>query len=939
MNTTSDQLYELLPAIYRLRDLEQGEPLRLLLSIIGEQVGLVEADIGRLYDNWFIETCDEWLVPYLADLLGVRGLHAISPTGFTQRAYVANTLSYRRRKGTAPMLEQLARDTTLWPCRAVEFFELLSTTQYLNHLRPHSLRTPDLRLIDVLARLDTPFDTIAHTAEVRRIAVERGRYNIPNVGLFLWRLAAYPLAEVAPRAVTQPADGRYSFTSLGYDAPLFNRPQTEETIGYLADETNVPDAIRLLAFHLDLAAYQTQNSGIPPADRPKNSLYYGPDASLVIKRDGLPVPPMDVICMNLSQWDRPPAGKVGVDVARGRIAFAVGETPGEVTAGYRYGFSGDLGSGPYDRRRLVRPGEPPLEAYLNSVAEPDGLGLRLKVSAGDFTTIAAALVQWQAQGQPDAVIQIEDSRTYEENLAIPMTAADLVIQAKNSERPTLIGDIAVGGSAEGRLVFDGLLIAGSLAVGPGNSLRQLELRHCTLAPGVRLDIDGAPQQPETPSLTVELPNDHLRVRLERCLSGPLRLPSEIISLEVEDSLIESPRRGQPAHVSPALVSGSLASFPALGPTQPSLQLTIGDEGPHLVTLAAKPATLAPARDLLQAAIRAAHPSPAFSETRVISAENRLIILPGRPAPVVVEATESDDSADLLRLSPGSGQAIFALVSGPLDPFPPLRAAAPELAVTLGEESGLASLAGVPASLAQARDQLQAAIRAAGASPAFTSAVVGSLNETQQLAVLPGAGQVVPRFAATPADSTTLVDLALGSSLPALAASLTGERPGPPTTLVRTSVLGPVHVKEMRLASEVIFSDPAVAERRQAGCVRFSFVPSGSRLPRRFRCQPDLEIARQLTAAGGEALPPAVQAALRQRVASWLKPSFTSTRYGHPAYGQLSLTCPLEIKTGAEDGLEMGAFSFLKQPQREANLRANLDEYLRFGLEAGIFYAT
>ncbi|HMR67355.1 MAG TPA: hypothetical protein PKE64_25360, partial [Anaerolineae bacterium] len=60
---------------------------------------------------------------------------------------------------------------------------------------------------------------------------------------------------------------------------------------------------------------------------------------------------------------------------------------------------------------------------------------------------------------------------------------------------------------------------------------------------------------------------------------------------------------------------------------------------------------------------------------------------------------------------------------------------------------------------------------------------------------------------------------------------------------------------------------------------------------------------------------------------------------HPAYGQLSLTCPLEIKTGAEDGLEMGAFSFLKQPQREANLRANLDEYLRFGLEAGIFYAT
>jgi len=31
--------------------------------------------------------------------------------------------------------------------------------------------------------------------------------------------------------------------------------------------------------------------------------------------------------------------------------------------------------------------------------------------------------------------------------------------------------------------------------------------------------------------------------------------------------------------------------------------------------------------------------------------------------------------------------------------------------------------------------------------------------------------------------------------------------------------------------------------------------------------------------------------------------------------------------------------FLKQPQREANLRDALDEYLRFGLEAGIFYAS
>jgi hypothetical protein len=36
---------------------------------------------------------------------------------------------------------------------------------------------------------------------------------------------------------------------------------------------------------------------------------------------------------------------------------------------------------------------------------------------------------------------------------------------------------------------------------------------------------------------------------------------------------------------------------------------------------------------------------------------------------------------------------------------------------------------------------------------------------------------------------------------------------------------------------------------------------------------------------------------------------------------------------------MGAFHFLHQPQREADLRVRLQEYLRFGLEAGIFYST
>ena len=101
MSLTTDKLYELLPAIIRQRDSERGEPLRALVAVLAGQGRLVEGDLQRLYDNLFIETCDDWVVPYLGDLLGVRGLHDTGAAGFSQRGRVANTLAYRRRKGTA----------------------------------------------------------------------------------------------------------------------------------------------------------------------------------------------------------------------------------------------------------------------------------------------------------------------------------------------------------------------------------------------------------------------------------------------------------------------------------------------------------------------------------------------------------------------------------------------------------------------------------------------------------------------------------------------------------------------------------------------------------------------------------------------------------------------------------------------------------------------
>ena len=60
-----------------------------------------------------------WAAPYIGDLVGYRVIHGVVPEVASPRAEVANTIAYRRRKGTAAVLEQLARDVTGWPARVV----------------------------------------------------------------------------------------------------------------------------------------------------------------------------------------------------------------------------------------------------------------------------------------------------------------------------------------------------------------------------------------------------------------------------------------------------------------------------------------------------------------------------------------------------------------------------------------------------------------------------------------------------------------------------------------------------------------------------------------------------------------------------------------------------------------------------------------------------
>src|ERR1700728_3841532 len=223
------KLFDLLPALYRIKDAHLAPstpsmgPLHSLLALIEEQLAVVPEDLDQLYDDQFIETCAPWVIPYIGDLIGYQSIQGIAASVDSPRSEVADTISLRRRKGTVLVLEQLARDITGWGAHAVEFFEVLADTQYMNHLRLWNHYAPDLRRWKRGDYMNTGFDRTAHKVDVRRIADERGRYNIQNIGIFLWSLNAYEVT-LSPCAPVPGQPLCFRISTLGRDFPLFNNP-------------------------------------------------------------------------------------------------------------------------------------------------------------------------------------------------------------------------------------------------------------------------------------------------------------------------------------------------------------------------------------------------------------------------------------------------------------------------------------------------------------------------------------------------------------------------------------------------------------------------------------------------------------------------------------------------------------------------------------------
>ncbi|MGW7442882.1 hypothetical protein [Kitasatospora sp. NPDC054795] len=567
MSRDPDGLLELLPQWHRLTDADAGEPLRALLAVVAEQVDVVRSGIEQGYQDWFVETAADWAVAYLGDLVGYRilpGYEEVLATGLhggasperaaardrlaarlAPRNDVANTVAYRRRKGTLALLEELSASVADWPARAVELSRLLGGTQPVRLLRPDEeaadhQRLGRGRLVDVrrgaeLDLLGGPFDGQAHTTDVRRAASNRrqGGCTPAGVALYVWRLKPYPVTR-APAYCIDRARNLFTFSVLGNDAQLITKPEPEPSTTHLAAIDNVPAPIRRRQLAERLADY------------------YGPGKSFAIWRDGAqePVPPAEITVADLSDWTyRPKRGQVAIDPLLGRIAFGARSAPRRgVWVDYHYAFGGDTGGGEYPRDR----------------PEARHRALYRVGPGGPYERINDAYQQWRADQEDGsaggaAVIEITHSGAYQEQLDFDLAENDhLELRAAEGNRPVIrlldwysnrpdalnVRGIRPGG----RLVLDGLLITGR-GVNVTGPLASVTLRHCTLVPGWSLEPHCEPHSPQEPSLVL----DHTTacVTIENSILGTIQVvgdevDTDPLEIHLADSILDATGPERPA---------------------------------------------------------------------------------------------------------------------------------------------------------------------------------------------------------------------------------------------------------------------------------------------------------------------------------------------------------------------------------------------------------
>jgi len=566
MSPSRVQLFQRLPEIYRIRDAEQTPPRQLeeYLEVVEEAFSAVHENIEALYNDLFIETCDDWVVPYLGDLLGTSHLKG---DPWTLRADVADTVALRRRKGTLSAIELLAFDLTEWTAHCVELRENLIWNQHLNHQRPDEGGAPPYGLPNVdrftvrrggtmpirspamLGLLGTPFDPFAHVADVKSANDGAVHYNLPNLAIFLWRLKDYrvPLSRPLSKGATQLSSSpdlfavRFDLHPLDRPVRLFNTYRFDENQRppLLSHLDEVPGPIPYARLNSDAPAgnpdayrtvdlYDSTNFTLNDFDVGDTGLqFYLPKSQFGANWN------THVRGDNLCAWEsglRAPLrdGEIVIDPQIGRVLFGVNSAAKRdalrrgLWVGYTYGAAGPVGAHPISRAAA------PLELNGNPVT----LGSAVTGFPPTPVTLASALANLQLPTQLQTVIEITDSLVHDLDLSavapiLPLEDGgpnlvlnnSLIIRAASGQRPIvrlaqplrfrlaklnapLVDQVNLMVRLEGLYLTRGPTFPAGQPLIARAAVGRLELIGCTLDPGGYRKRDGT-RAPLHPGLKLE----------------------------------------------------------------------------------------------------------------------------------------------------------------------------------------------------------------------------------------------------------------------------------------------------------------------------------------------------------------------------------------------------------------------------------------------------
>jgi len=898
-----NKLWSLMPAIYRTLDTDAfnaNGPLREMVNRIGAQAAVLRRSIDRLWEDQSIETCDDWVIAYIGDLLATNLVNSLDARG--QRIDVAKTIYYRRRKGTLAVLEEIAANITGWDARVVEFFRRLSRTR---HNFDPAIGTPaQIKALATQPGATGDGVSTAFSFTLLHVPLERGTLEIAVAGSTVgtdngsgvisgaglsgtvdYGTGAVSLSFTAAPALAAAITAVYDYLSsdrtLQFAEGLLG-PLTQSQIGGWADLRNAYGATKSQTAFDEFFHTADFRLGVDMVGWHNIShlgVFLWRLYSFALDQS---TPVISTVCPGQFSFD--PTGREIPLFAAGRDSESYGDNwvspqewqlPGEISM-------------PLIQAALLDPATIPLYATQDATG---------RVTANSIGVFTSSITGYDV---------LDPSHFLDTNRRATIYPERGCFKVLNASAVPLFVTYNYGFSSR---------------IGAGAFDRRL--------PGVK--PPDQPQPISTLALAANIPDPSP--------SGTILVQDSLTHTQVsdftsiEDVLLQANQKKRPVLRMPAPSGGNVSVWTMTG-ADGSSQLVLdgllvsgGDvvlagtfASVTLTCCTLDPGTAGNGAVFAQSVDqRDLQPCHLWIEAEIEELIlDRCITGPihTRKAGSVVTLTVNDSIIQGIATSDPTQPLTVNDIEDPLDLALTLRASG-ALAVFLrgrlaaGTLTELNDWDGVSEPDNTLLSDLITDLNGVITTPFYTPALFAGVTLSPATLQLAGTNPTGP-------DLVRLNRALLAEAYPmALAQNALALASGE-VVLSRTTVLGGMFAHRLQ-ASECILDDFAVVEDTQHGCVRFSAWAAGSVLPRQYE-------SVQITAASS---------------------LFTSRAFGQPGYGQLLASADAAILSpagasitqGAQDGSEMGAFSREKNPIKERSILIKYREYMPLGLAPVIVRVT